>query len=281
MRGQHTEKDIPEMTLFEIEPLVMPPEPTAAGRRSAEIREFDVDIDPEWLLPVPHTSATFADRVFAKVDASGDCWEWTAAAQDGYGVVGRGGRSAGTMQAHRAVWELLVGPIDEGLQLDHLCRNHACCNPDHLEPVTDEVNKRRGFGPAVLHSLRNTCKYGHPKDGVTLLKSGKSHRYCKTCARIKANSRRVKKGPRAPVTHCPQNHEYTPANTYIDPKGGRQCKACRSDRQQAARESARQKREAALWETFHQRTSCSRQQKPPHSGALIRKPSPAGLRRAS
>jgi hypothetical protein len=76
------------------------------------------------------------------------------------------------------------------MQLDHLCRNRRCCNPDHLEPVTSDENKRRGYSPAVLHSLRDTCLYDHPKDGVTGRFGGPRFRYCKTCARAKTNARR-------------------------------------------------------------------------------------------
>jgi excisionase family DNA binding protein len=135
-------------------------------------------------LPVPGTSETFAARVFSYIDFFGDCWEWTGTDDGhGYGVIGRGRRNSGLMAAHRAVWELLVGPIADGLQIDHLCRNHMCVNPDHLEPVTAEENKRRGFSMARLHAARDTCRFGHPKDGITQPKNGKPHRYCKTCRR--------------------------------------------------------------------------------------------------
>lgn len=160
------------------------------GRRSGRVREFDVELKPEWLFSVPRASATFAERVFSNVDASGDCWEWTGTPDShDYGVIGRGGRGSGNISAHRAVWELLVGPIEEDLQLDHLCRNHDCVNPDHLEPVTSDENKRRGYSVASLHRLRDTCLYDHPKDGVTRRKDGTSHRYCKTCARQKSLAR--------------------------------------------------------------------------------------------
>lgn len=188
------------------------------------------------MFRVDRTSPTFVERVFAKVDASGDCWEWTAANVDGYGVVGRGGRESGTMQAHRAVWELLVGPIEDGLQLDHLCRNHACVNPDHLEPVTSDENKRRGYGMGVLHSLRPTCREGHPKDGIIRRADGTSHRYCKTCRRLDAAAKYVPKGPR---TRCKRDHEFTPENTYTDSRGHRQCKACKADRQRQTRVAMR------------------------------------------
>lgn len=71
------------------------------------------------------------------VDASGDCWEWTAHVQEnGYG-------RWQNEWAHRKVWEFLVGPIPKGLDVDHLCMNKRCVNPDHLEPVTRAENMRR------------------------------------------------------------------------------------------------------------------------------------------
>jgi hypothetical protein len=84
-------------------------------------------------------------RFWSKVDASGDCWEWTGYTdQDGYGRVGVGRRvDQRTIPAHRYAWELMVGPIPEGLEIDHLCFNRPCVNPDHLEPVTHTENMRR------------------------------------------------------------------------------------------------------------------------------------------
>lgn len=71
-----------------------------------------------------------------------DCWLWTGAKTgDDYGVIIEGGRKVG---AHRWLYERLVGPVPEGLDLDHLCRRHDCVNPDHLEPVTHQENIRRG-----------------------------------------------------------------------------------------------------------------------------------------
>jgi hypothetical protein len=72
----------------------------------------------------------------------------------GYGHLSRGGKSAGNVLAHRVVYEALVGPIPEGLTLDHLCRVRACVNPDHLEPVTLAENFSRG-------NRKTHCKNGH------------------------------------------------------------------------------------------------------------------------
>lgn len=78
--------------------------------------------------------SSLADRI----DAEGDCWEWMGARNGtGYGNIESRG-------AHRVIYEALVGPIPKGLDLDHLCRNPPCVNPDHLEPVTRSTNLLRG-----------------------------------------------------------------------------------------------------------------------------------------
>jgi hypothetical protein len=81
------------------------------------------------------------DLFWIKVDADGDCWVWR-------GAVDRYGYGKATINhvrhiAHRVAYELMVGPIPEGLTLDHLCRNTLCVNPDHLDPVTNRVNIQR------------------------------------------------------------------------------------------------------------------------------------------
>ena len=105
--------------------------------------------DPEIaavLFQVPGTNHRFARRVFSFIDPSGDCWEWTGTkGPEDYGVINRGARDAGEMPAHRAVWELLVGPIPDEMSYDHLCKNHSCVNPDHGEIVTPAENTMRSW----------------------------------------------------------------------------------------------------------------------------------------
>lgn len=89
-------------------------------------------------------------RFWSKVNADGPCWEWTAAIGQtgGYGKyslpLNDGSGKGRYVYAHRYAYEILVGPVDESLDLDHLCRNRKCVNPDHLEPVTRRENLRRG-----------------------------------------------------------------------------------------------------------------------------------------
>ena len=104
------------------------------------------------------------ERFWVKVDASGDCWEWTASTRGaGYGQFGWAPDRI--IDAHRVVWELLVGPIPEGLTIDHLCRNKICVNPDHLEVVTYQENINRS---PVSPSRRRYCPQGHPLFGDNL-----------------------------------------------------------------------------------------------------------------
>ena len=118
------------------------------------------------------------ERFWPKVDASGDCWEWTAAVKDtGYGNFWVG-YDEGWARPHRYVWELLVGPVPEGLDLDHLCRNRLCVNPDHLEPVTRSVNLLRGIGNG--NKRKTHCPQGHIIDGRS---KTTGYRFCRECKR--------------------------------------------------------------------------------------------------
>lgn len=99
------------------------------------------------------------DRFWNKVDF-GLCWNWMAARdRHGYGRFCLNSRTR-SKGAHQVAWELLVGPVPDGFQLDHLCRNTSCVNPDHLEVVTFAENVRRGIA-LKGQSWKTHCKNGH------------------------------------------------------------------------------------------------------------------------
>jgi hypothetical protein len=127
------------------------------------------------------TRAPIDERFFAKVDAHGVCWEWTAAtAKNGYGVFNRGA-GAGTALAHRWCYEFLVGPIPDGLQLDHVCRNRRCVNPDHLEPVSQRENLLRGYSRMAQNARKTCCPQCHGPYSQQIVKGVVVGRICKPC----------------------------------------------------------------------------------------------------
>ena len=132
---------------------------------------------------------TWLERFWSKVDKNGPngCWLWTASTLGGgYGQFRQRAVQV-SPYAHRVAYELLIGPIPEGLELDHLCRVRHCVNPTHLEAVTHQENMVRGAGV-----------------------SGRLY------AGVYPSSRK---------THCPRGHEYDEANTRRY-NGRRHCRAC-------------------------------------------------------
>lgn len=116
----------------------------------------------------------------------GPCWIWTGyCSKKGYGAMPVDGRARGT---HRLAYELLVGPIPDGLQIDHLCRVPACCNPAHLEAVTSRENTVRG----VSHNgLKTHCKHGHPFDAANTYVTRRGKRWCRACGKERKASKRT------------------------------------------------------------------------------------------
>lgn len=120
------------------------------------------------------------------------CWFWTGATRYEYGVfsVKVKGSKQTTDPAHVWAYERLVGPVPEGLVLDHLCRKTLCVNPKHLEPVTVQENVLRGTAPSAVNAKKTHCIRGHELSGDNLyihIRKNKfrdqTHRLCKTCQR--------------------------------------------------------------------------------------------------
>lgn len=120
------------------------------------------------------------ERLWEQIDRTGECWLWTGCVRsDGYGAIGAGGRGGPTLRPHRVAYELLVGPIPDGLTLDHLCCVTTCCNPAHLEPVTSAVNIRRAT------ARRTHCRRGHEftPENTIVRPLGRECRTCRLAGR--------------------------------------------------------------------------------------------------
>lgn len=126
------------------------------------------------------------ERLWPRVDKSGECWVWTGhrvgRSDQHYGSIKVNGRQR---RVHRVAYELLVGPIPDGMELDHLCRNHRCVNPAHLQPVSRRENIMRGVGVGAVHAKKTHCPAGH---GYTEKNTRvyRGHRYCRECDRIRS-----------------------------------------------------------------------------------------------
>lgn len=126
--------------------------------------------------------------------AESGCWLWhVGLTPDGYGSATLRLSSLAPKykwRAHRLTYTLLVGPIPDGLQLDHLCRVRNCVNPTHLEPVTCLENVRRGTSSAFWLA-KTHCPRNHPYDERNTGRSTKGGRICRACARDKMRARRA------------------------------------------------------------------------------------------
>ena len=137
---------------------------------------------------------TLLDQLEDKILIGDGCWEWTGCLMPlGYGQLRRDGK---TVYAHRVMYELMVGPIPEGLFIDHLCRNRKCVRPDHLEAVTNEVNIMRGNSVPARRARQTHCKEGHELAGDNLFVTVRGHRICRTCRRMADRKRQPAKRQR-------------------------------------------------------------------------------------
>lgn len=121
-----------------------------------------------------------SDRIFEKLEPDGECVVYTGSLTKGYGVtsVFRDDGTKVHAYVHRVTYEMAHGPIPEGLTIDHLCRNRACCLPEHLEPVTQAENNRRA-GP---FNRPTQCQRGHELTLDSTYAGGPNgRRRCATC----------------------------------------------------------------------------------------------------
>lgn len=130
---------------------------------------------------------TLEERLEDRIWAKPGCWEWLGShfKTTGYGLFHRPD-PAGVWRstvAHRVVYEVFVGPIPEGLEIDHLCRNRRCVNPNHLEPVTHRENGLRGESIFAKEARQTHCIHGHPFSGDNLRYKPDGRRRCMTCER--------------------------------------------------------------------------------------------------
>jgi hypothetical protein len=125
--------------------------------------------------------SSLVDRFLSKFEKTDHCWLWEGGINEwGYGQFWVGGTRK--KMAHRVSYELYIGPIPEGLTIDHLCRVPACVNPAHMEVVTVAENILRGTGPSANYARRTHCENGHPfVAGNVRHRGGSNGRRCVTC----------------------------------------------------------------------------------------------------
>lgn len=133
---------------------------------------------------------TFRERLFSRlvIDPETGCLNWTGPTNsNGYGWVNTRGRIIG---AYRAMYELFVGPVPDGMELDHLCRNPRCASPDHLEAVTHRENIRRSHGLFADRARQTHCIHDHEFTVANTYWRSNGTRACRTCQAIR-NARRA------------------------------------------------------------------------------------------
>lgn len=154
------------------------------------------------------------------------CWEWSGKRVNGrypyFGIY-----PAGEFTAYRVAYTLLIGPIPEGMTLDHLCRNPGCVNPDHLEPVPPGINVLRGYGIYAQNARKTRCVHGHEFTPQNTKTDDLGYRRCRACAiEYKEPFNQEYQERYSAVSQCCHGHAYTPENTYVTRVGRKRCRIC-------------------------------------------------------
>lgn len=193
-------------------------------------------------LTVEHLSTRLLKRVFGKIeiDRVTGCWNWLGSLDPKYGLTWYKGRHE---KVHRLLYAWLIEPLPMGhegrkvAQLDHaVCRNTRCCNPLHMELVTQWENTKRGNGPTAKNVRKTHCPKGHKYDAVWRKGPGKKGRYCRTCDRERRRDE-------DPVTRQ-RRRENSARNHQLRMHGPKREEYMKRNREAAAR--YREQRKAAL-----------------------------------
>lgn len=148
-------------------------------------------------LPRPSRSPVpIAERFWKYVEFTDSCWLWRGSTtKKGYGQISGEPHTQKRFMAYRWLYEFVVGPIPDGLTLDHLCRNRGCVRPDHMEAVTNRVNILRGTSWAAVNARKTHCPRGHSLSDsrTTRIDPATGKRICRACAVV---TRRAREGRR-------------------------------------------------------------------------------------
>ncbi len=153
-----------------------------------KIKDLKYRICVSYFLGIINNSQFRFDRKtpYLNIVESSGCWIWNRTLQrTGYGIYTMNGRRKSSYP-HRSFYEFFNGPLVNGLTIDHLCRNRACCNPEHLEQVTKKENTLRGMSPPAVNARRTHCVNGHEfskENTHETPNNPRVKRYCKQCLR--------------------------------------------------------------------------------------------------
>ncbi len=187
------------------------------------------------------------------IDGNG-CHVWTGAHNgQGYGVTHRGGKQR---YVHRLRYEDEVGPIPEGMVLDHFaCDNGGggCCNPRHVRPVSHRENALRSDSIAALAAAKTHCSRGHALSGDNLYICADGSRKCRGCDNLRHQVIRDSRPKKPPQTHCKRGHLLSGDNLKIARGPRRVCLECRRARARESYPVNGETRRAKCREYYHKR----------------------------